>query len=117
MGKIMKYHKIRNVPLGVCTAEAKIAYNVAFLHLADYRTAWKKQAAKCCGIAKADFIAEAKNWAMSFILNDREICQRYNIDAIDCCLRAGIEDYFNADYAILTSYAEIGKIFKSYYLK
>ena len=26
---IMKYHKIRNVPLNVCTAEQKIAYNLA----------------------------------------------------------------------------------------
>jgi len=33
----MKYHKIRNVPLKVCTAEAKIAYNLASTYATDYR--------------------------------------------------------------------------------
>lgn len=38
----MKYHKIRNVSLNVCTAEAKIAYNIAFAYTWDYRDEYKK---------------------------------------------------------------------------
>ena len=112
----MKYHKIRNVPLDVCTAESKIAYNAAFLHAADYRETWRKTKDKYAGWARSEFIHEAVNWCMKFVMRDENIMKRYDVDAIQCCLNAGMENYFNHEHIFLNSYEEIGNIFKSLYL-
>ena len=115
----MKYHKIRNVPLNVCTAEAKIAYNLASTYTIEYRNAYKKNVSRVSGIAVSDFIHEAVNWCMK-MWKDGEPYQttpnKYDINAIFCCLNAGMEKYFKGDYAILSSYEEIGKTFPSLYL-
>lgn len=115
----MKYHKIRNVSLEVCTAEAKIAYNLAFLCATDYRDAYKKNASNVSRIAVSDLASEAVNWCMR-MWKDGNTYQttpdKYDIDSIFCCLNAGMEKYFKGDYAILSSYEEIGKTFPSLYL-
>lgn len=115
----MKYHKIRNIPLNVCTAEAKIAYNLAFAYATEYRNTYKKCAASVSGIAISDFIHEAVNWCMKMWKDGnpyQTTPNKYDIDLIFCCLNAGMENYFKGDYAILSSYEEIGRTFPSRYL-
>lgn len=110
----MKYHKIRNVSLNVCTAEAKIAYNAAFLDYEDILTAYNKCTT---GIQRSDIILEGVKLIMKRrILSNENICKKYNIDAIECCLRAGLCEYLLTKYHILSTYEEIGSIFKSLYL-
>jgi hypothetical protein len=41
---------------------------------------------------------------------------KFDIDAIFCCLNAGLENYLNSKYHIIASYEEIGKIFPALYL-
>lgn len=110
----MKYKKIRGIDKSVCTAEQKIAYNLASYHAYDYRKAWKKSAEKYSRIAQTEFIHEAVQWCMKFI--DDEITAHHDVDAIQSCLNAGMENYFNGKYRILSSYEEIGKTFPAYYL-
>lgn len=115
----MKYHKIRNVPLNVCTAEAKIAYNLASTYATEYRNVYREHASEVSRIAISDFVSEAVNWCVK-MWKDGNTYQstpdKYDIDTIFCCLNAGMENYFKSDYAILSSYEEIGKIFPSLYL-
>ena len=112
----MKYHKIKNIPLQVCTAEAKIAYNVALSYASNYRETWIKNKDKYSGWAKSEFIHDVIKYCMHFVLSNEIICKKYNTDAIQCCLHAGMENYFNHKYRILCTYEDIGDIFKSLYL-
>lgn len=105
----MKYHKIRNVPLEVCTAEQKIAYNYAWgkrdLFEKDYKQAENQD--------KRNQIVEE---AVEFMLSCRRSAydynpHKYNEEAIHCALQNGLENYFNAKHRILSSYEEIGKMF------
>ena len=41
---------------------------------------------------------------------------KYDIDGIFSALNAGLEDYFNAKYHILTTHEEVGKMFPALYL-
>lgn len=112
----MKYHKIKNIPLEICTAEAKIAYNVALINIDDIKAVYDKCT---CNLQKADVIREGVKICMNNLLLSSEyekINKKYNIDLIQCCLNAGLETYINTKYHILSSYAECGKIFKSLYL-
>lgn len=115
----MKYHKIRNVPLDICTGEAKIAYNLAFAYATDYRSEYKKNAANVSKIAVSELVSEAVDWCMKMWKSGntyQTTPNKFNIDLIFCCLNAGMENYFKGDYAILSSYEEIGKTFPSLYL-
>lgn len=114
----MKYHKIRNIPLDVCTCEAKIAYNLAFLYATEYRNAYKKNATNISKIAVSELVSEAVNWCIKMWKNGepyQTTPDKYNIDLIFCCLNAGMENYFKSDYAILSTYEEVGKTFPSLY--
>lgn len=112
----LKYHKIKNIPLEVCTAEQKIAYNLAF-SVSDIT---KKAYEKCnTGLQKSEVIAESvdlcmKSWTSAYDYEKRK--SRYNIDAIYSALRAGMENYISGMYCILYSYEEIGKTFPALYL-
>lgn len=75
----LKYHKIKNTLLEMCTAEAV-------------------------------------NFIMEQINNNDHIKVKYNVDAIFCCLNAGLEEYISKKCPIFTNYEDIGKIFKSNYL-
>lgn len=110
----MKYKKIRGIDKSVCTAEQMIAYNLAWAYAGKYRDTWKKSAEKYSRIAQTEFIHEAVQWCMKFA--DDKIRAKYNVDAIQSCLNAGMENYFNGKYRILSSYEEIGKTFPAYYL-
>lgn len=112
----MKYHKIPKVEKSVCTAEQKIAYNYASTYADRYRDTWKNTADQYCEFQKSEFVHEAVEWCMKLMRDNAEIQRKYDIDAIFCALNAGMRNYFEAKYSILTSYEEIGKMFPANYL-
>lgn len=105
----MKYHKIRNTPLTVCTVEQKIAYKLAInwhdiikKHYDEMPYAFQK--------------SEVLHLFISIIIKDYKDSYnykpgRYDIDTIFYALNAGLEKYINFEYSILSSYEEIGKMF------
>lgn len=87
--------------------------------ITEYRDAYKKNASNISGINVSDLVSEAVDWCMKMWKNGephQTTPNKYDIDAIFCCLNAGMENYFKGDYAILSSYEEIGKTFPSLYL-
>lgn len=114
-GVKLKYHKIRGVDKTVCTVEQLIAYKFAFAHCSDYRNTWRKSADQYARFQQVEFIAEAVAWCMRMISYCPEITGKYNIDAIQSALYAGMENYFNGN-SVLWSYEEVGKTFPAYYL-
>ena len=104
----MKTHKIRNIDPSMCTAEQKIAYNMAF---ADYTHIERIQ---------REYTQAAASEA-AYKLRDIHIDElrkqgtRYNLDAIFCAYNAGIWNYIKAKYHILTNYEDIGKMFPILY--
>ena len=109
----MKYHKIRGVALTECTAEQKIAYNLAF----RWRDIIKKQyATALCGVARAECVRGYVRLMLDSYRRDYPD-SRYNIDAIFCALGAGLENYIKREGSgILGSYKEIGDAFPALYL-
>ena len=107
----LKYHKIYNVDLQVCTAESKLAYNYAHNYSDIFLPSFKKA---YTGIQKDEIIRESINFIMGVLSDD--VKQKYNIDAIFCCLNYGLQDYYQDNAPIYTSYEKIGQIFKSCYL-
>ena len=57
----------------------------------------------------------AYNAAFYHTFDYRETWKKYDIDAIQAALNAGMENYFNG-CSILSSYEEIGKTFPALYL-
>lgn len=108
----MMYHKIRNVEKSVCTAEQKIAYNCAFLIFEDSRYNWlgnKDKARSVLAYHETRAIAEhIERLAKSGC--------KYNLDAAQCALNAGLHDYIFGKYHILNNYEDIGKAFPANYL-
>jgi len=98
----MKFHKIRGIDKGVCTAEQRIAYNYAF---SDYD--WVVRS----NITLENYLCNVSDRIMK---NDN-IMRKYNIDAIIHCLRNGFIAYSKSRHHILTSYEDIGKAFYSLY--
>ena len=102
----MKTRKIRNVAKEVCTAEQKIAYNLAFrAHISfgdKYRTATS-------GVDKSNIFVTARDIEIAAFKRE---CgdKKYNIDAIFVALNQGLKDYLSKPF-IATDYAEIGKAF------
>ena len=109
----MKYHKIKNIPLEVCTAEQKIAYNLA----SSYSDLFvKKYHNMPCQFQKSELIHNAVCKMLEWYQSSYNFSNKYNIDAIFSALNAGLENYFNAKHSILSSYVEIGKMFPAHYL-
>ena len=104
----MKYHKIKGVPLDVCTAESKIAYNLAFANKDFIKGLIQSGKIYCWPQANHKLIDLYKN-GYSYKPN------KYDIDAIFCCLNAGLEEYIKRPF-IASTYEEIGNCFKSLYL-
>lgn len=111
----MKYHKIPNVEKTVCTAEQKIAYNLASNIPFNLVEEWKNSFESGFEVNKAATIAKIIKWLLTFY-NDG----RYDKDAIFCCLNAGLQSYLENSKSktgrILTSYEEVGKAFPALYL-
>ena len=110
----MKYNKIRGVEKSVCTAEQKIAYNLAFRASISYQDVYNK-AKTISAVCVSDIlrkIVEQEMHEFSFSSD----CGKYNGDAIESALNAGIENYLNNPF-IASDYATIGKAFPALYLK
>lgn len=124
------YHKIPGVPLTVCTAEQKIAYNAAF-YMSINSVArgrfkdqngrpqaaedfWRENAGTMSGVAAATFITTCIDDAMREI-DANGINEKYNIDMIFCALRAGMKNYLSG-FTVLSTYEAIGKTFPALYL-
>lgn len=89
-------HKIRGVPLDVCAAEQKIAYNLAFVRYDCIRSR-----------SSADPVAECMRlWRLSSGYDPR----RYSDDLIATALRAGLPAYLRSP-AIYSSFEGIGRAF------
>lgn len=99
----------------VCTAEQKIAYNLAF---ATYDCIKKQYDKAPTEIYKSEIVSYGiskmlENYRLSWGYKEG----RYNEDAIFCCLNAGFRDYMNGDAHIASSYKQIGEWFPAHYLK
>ena len=108
----MTYHKIRNVDLKVCTAEQKIAYNLAFSYSKLFIDE-EKFIKLPFEFQKRDVIHNAVRAIMQFFPKD----SKYDIDLVFCALNAGLQNYIESTTSILSSYAEIGKMFPALYLE
>lgn len=109
----MKYHKIRGVNMNVCTAEQKIAYNLAFRASVSYMDAYKK-ARSASAVCVSDVLHQIVENELEAWSYNPDYC-KYNADAINAALNAGIRGYMEAPF-IATSYEEIGAAFPARYL-
>lgn len=108
----MKYHKIRNISMNICTCEQKIAYNLAFSHAHIFKNEYNRMPMQ---FQKSNVIHEAVKFCMKqWSYNEKT--SKYNIDAIFCALNAGLENYFKNNCPILASYEDIGNAFPARYL-
>jgi hypothetical protein len=101
----LRTHKIPGIEKEVCTAEQKIAYNLAFAHYPSIQDA----------PTAAEALATAARRRDISLKELQKNGTRYNIDAIFCAYNAGIMDYTKAKYHIFTSYEEIGNAFPLLY--
>lgn len=110
----MKYHKIRNVPIEVCTVEQKVAYNEAFSAYINFGETWKK----CkTGLQRSDLVSQIVSYSIEkYKRMDDKFKSRCDIDSFSSSLRFGLEQYMD-NYFIATSYKEIGECFPALYLK
>ena len=104
-----KYHKIRGVPLDVCSAEQKIAYNIAFyghVNLGDvYNDALKVSKEKADKILNDIVEIEFGAWMRTYSARNN-----YNDDAIKDCLIFGLADYLVKPF-IASDYETVGRAF------
>lgn len=111
----MKYHKIRNVSKEVCTAEQKIAYNLAFRAHINFQEEFDRVNAVHPGGARSDCTRLAHREVESFRRAHDYKPGQYDDDAIFSALLAGLYDYMCRPF-IATSYEQIGKAFPAQYL-
>ena len=104
----IKVHKIRGIDMAVCTAEQKIAYNLAFANYYDYRDTFLGLPTE---MAKSEAVTELRdNWLRLY----RMSCNytgKYNEDAIAVALNQGIRSYMEKPF-IASDYSQIGDCFK-----
>lgn len=109
----MMYHKIRKVPLYVCTAEQKIAYNLAFRYYDTIKNQYNNLPMQ---FQKSELIHEYISKMIQDYKNSYDYKpNKYNIDAIYSCLNAGLESYINTRHYILSDYEAIGSMFPAIY--
>lgn len=115
----MKYHKIRGVEMSVCTAEQKIAYNLAWR--ANLRCGeWFREClplvtfaeAKSCSLKIAREMFDEYELSYDFRRNPG----KYSNAAIFGALIAGMYDYLCKPF-IATDFARIGQAFPARYLE
>lgn len=96
-----------------CTAEQKIAYNLAFSHGEYYRKAYKRMPMQ---FQKSEIITTAAREMISlYRAGYTYVPGKYNEDMIFSALVSGLENYFNGA-PILSSYDQIGRTFPANYL-
>lgn len=109
----MKYHKISGVELKTCTAEQKIAYNLAFNAHISFGDAFNNLDS---GIAKAEAVIKIRDRMMNqYRLGYNYKHGRYDEDAIQSALHAGLRNYLEKPF-IANDYESIGKAFPAHYL-
>lgn len=109
----LKYHKIRNVPKEDCTCEQMIAYNMASRSCTSFIDKFKK-AKECSEMCANNFVNDIIDYQIKSYME----CypnSKYNIDAIQSCLRAGLKKYLEKPF-IAWDYKQVGKAFPAYYL-
>lgn len=111
----MTYHKIRGVDKSTCTAEQKIAYNMAWRIRMDCR--YSLDAPDVSGWPASHLAAVLANAIRAYTTQYMEQGGKYDVDAIFCALNAGLKSYILGKYHILTSYQEIGKAFPALYME
>lgn len=89
----MKLHKIRGVVLNVCSAEQKIAYNIAF--------SW----------ALNGHDVTTEKMLQSFRRGHDYKPGRFDEEAIAAALAAGYPSYLAADAPVASSYEQVGQWF------
>lgn len=108
----LTYHKISGVEKSVCTAEQKIAYNLAFRSHISYGDAFNKLS----GFAKSEAIIKIRDAMMrQYRLGYDYKPGKFNEDAIQAALHAGLREYLENPF-IAWDYESIGKTFPANYL-
>lgn len=110
----MKYHKITGIEKTICTAEQKIAYNIAFRAHISFQEKYDA-AAKISAICKDDAVHDILKFYFSEYLRTDGKNTKYDTDAIYSCLLAGLDGYLKKPF-IATDYEQIGTAFPAYYL-
>lgn len=112
---MMKYHKIRNVPLHVCTCEQKIAYNIAFSEYDRFKNEYFYAKENCVFESEiASFLAKARDYMIHYYQLSYPD-SKYDIDAISSALYNGLRNYIEKPF-IASSYEQIGKAFPALYI-
>lgn len=111
----MKYHKIKNVDKQICTAEQKIAYNLAFAAHISYQELFNN-AIKKSNVCATDLTNQICNDALKhYRLAYDYKPGKYDEDAIYSCLKAGLFNYLKKPF-IAADFKKIGECFPAYYL-
>lgn len=103
----MKCHKIPNIKKTVCTAEQKVAYNMAFMcHISfqDKYNACETEMQRC------DLLSQMRDFHIR-CLQAKEDEKKWNYDAIFAALNSGLRKYMEHPF-IASDYEKIGEYFK-----
>ena len=100
----MSLHKIRGVDKAVCSAEQKIAYNIAWRIGGDCRYNWSAFSAE-------DERGAVEDYRRAWLRDYPSAARKYDTDAIFAALASGLHDYLTSGGRIMTSYAEVGRAF------
>lgn len=110
----LKCKKIKNIDKSVCTAEQKIAYNLAFrAHITfgdKFRQAIKNNET---AMNLNDYVIQCRDFVLKQWKNSKDH-DKYNEDAIFCALNSGLKNYMENPF-IASDYETIGKCFKLEY--
>ena len=110
----MKYHKIKGVEKSVCTAEQKIAANIAFRINISFGDQYKEAAT---AIIKDEILKKAVRVMLNAWRRDYPgPAAKYDNDAIFCALNAGIKEYMD-HFQIFANYESIGRAFPALYME
>lgn len=108
----MKCHKIRGVEKSVCTAEQKIAYNLAFRAHISFGDEYKKLHTS---VAKSEALSKIRDMQLKNFKSSYDYKPgKFNEDAIFCALNAGLKNYIEMPF-IATDYGKIGEAFPIVY--
>lgn len=107
----LQYHKIPNIEKSICTAEQKIAYNIAFRNHISYGEQFKKLPTE---IARKEAASKMIRLSLKEWKTNKN-AEKYDIDSIFAALNAGLEKYLLHPF-IASDYETIGKGFPANYM-